>query len=89
MPRTQQYPVLPPVVGMAATYVIGGDRHPMIVTKVDRTGRRVEARSPFWRDDVAPNVYTLRRDGRYVIQGSGRAGSLYLGEAQDRRDPSF
>lgn len=68
-----------PFVGMPATFHIGSDRYATKVTAVSPSGHKIDAEG---------RVFTRRSNGRYILRG-GNYGSLTLGVAETRLDPSF
>lgn len=72
-----------PEVGIGATYCIGSDRYAYKVVRVTPATVTVVRRG-----GSTEEVFTRRKDGRYVRKGS-RVGYLYIGVAEDYRDPSF
>jgi hypothetical protein len=68
-----------PVVGMPATFNIGSDHYATEVTAVSPSKHRIE---------TTKGVFTRRSNGRYIMRG-GNYGSLTLGIAETRLDPSF
>lgn len=88
-----------PIVGMGATYSIGGDSYPCTVVKVSPTGHRIEVAFdevkgrgklfvPGERQDERCETFTLREDGSYFLAGR-RYGRLSLGFRSHDIDPHF
>lgn len=77
---------IPPVVGMAATFGIGPDRYPYVITAVSASGKTVQARGQWWHAERPDEKFTLRTDGVYRPVGANY-GYLYIGAADDYQSP--
>jgi hypothetical protein len=73
-----------PYVGMPATYSNGRDDWAGEITDVSMTGYKIVFKAKRGLERVA----TLREDGSYRPVGQ-RHSIIYLGKAEDYRDPSF
>lgn len=88
---TKNAPVAP-VVGMPATFNIGSDHYACEITKVSPSGKTVWASrgGKFMRREVTKGGYINGETRTFVIYRSpGGYGSLTIGMAEDRLDPSF
>ena len=88
--------------GTPATYAIGGDRYPMTVVEVSKSGHIVRARRCRTRaahksgqgfifvemQHAEVETYTRRGDGAYRPKGR-KCGRLYIGTRTSYSDPHF
>jgi len=86
MERNEKTERLVPTVGMPASYCIGCDSYAGEIVQVERNGRQVG-----FSEKGRVRTFSLRKNGRFYEVGCaiGDGGSLFLGKAEDRRDPSF
>lgn len=79
-----------PFVGQPATFNIGSDHYACEVTKVSASGKTIWASrgGKFMRREVKVGGYG-RTETRVVYRSPGGYGSLTIGVAEDRLDPSF
>ncbi len=79
-----------PFVGQPATFNIGSDHYACEVVKVSASGKTVWASrgGKFLRREVV-RQYGMEKRTEVVYRSPGGIGSLSIGVAEDRLDPSF
>lgn len=73
------------LVGVPCTYAIGSDRYAGFVVSVSKSLHRIVANLGAHLGD---RTFTRRKRGSYVEAGRS-CGHLWLGTAENHRDPSF